>query len=391
MRLKAGSKASFSGIALVVALSSLLFAWTGCHRVRPTGPPVPPHAGKEPAVAGSREMKAADTAPAVSVPAAMPAVEPPVPEAPRGDSAGSPAAPPPEFTAGTREPAAVVLPGPPEAVAPPIPRSATKTPREPANAVAPHPGEAARNGKTSTNGASALDPEGAAPNEPAWASGKEELAYRVEFLGMTMGYARFAFKGKVTYNGKEVYHLNVRAWTSDFLSVIYPVNDTIDYYLDVKTLAPLRQEYTREGKKKDDIAFYDEEKGKIVYRYKSNGEVRKRVDVPQGVHDPVSAAFYFRTRDLGEEGRPRNVYAGRKLWQISTRTLGMEKIDTPGGPVDTVVIQPVIRRDGNPENKGDLKMWMTNDARHVPVKIYAKFRKIKMWTLTAELVPQKGG
>jgi hypothetical protein len=59
--------------------------------------------------------------------------------------------------------------------------------------------------------------------------------------------------------------------------------------------------------------------------------------------------------------------------------------------VDTVVIQPVIKRDGQPDNKGDLKMWMTNDARHVPVKIYAKFRKIRMWTLTAELVPAREG
>jgi translation initiation factor IF-1 len=249
-----------------------------------------------------------------------------------------------------------------------------------------------RDVKMPSNSASAHASSPAEPNEPAWAVGKEELVYRVEFLGMTMGYARFTFKGKVAYNGKEVYHLNVRAWTSNFLSVIYPINDTIDYYLDVKTLAPLRQEYTSEVKRKDDIAFYDQEKGKIVYRYKRNGEIRKRVDVPPEVHDPVSAAFYFRTRDLGASDRPRQVYAGRKLWQISTRTLGLERIDTPGGQVDTVVIQPIITRDGNPENKGDMKMWMTNDARHVPVKIYAKFRKIRMWTLTADLVPpQEGG
>jgi hypothetical protein len=226
---------------------------------------------------------------------------------------------------------------------------------------------------------------------PSWASGNEELVYRVEFLGVTMGYARFLFQGKVTYQGKEVYHLNVRAWTSDFLSVIYPINDTIDYYLDVKTLAPLRQEFTHPGKEKDDIAFYDQEKGKIVYRYKHNGEIRKQVDVIPDVYDPVSAAYYFRSWDLGMEERPRNVYTGRKLWQISLKTLGVENIDTPRGRVETVVTQPIIRRDGQLENKGDMKMWLTNDSRHVPVKIYAKFRKIRMWTLIAELMPAKEG
>jgi hypothetical protein len=226
---------------------------------------------------------------------------------------------------------------------------------------------------------------------PAWAAGKEVLVYRVEFLGMTMGYARFTFKGKVSMGGREAYHLNVRAWTSDFLSVIYPVNDTIDYYLDVKTLAPLRQEFAHPAKGKDDVAIYDQETGKIVYRYKATGEIRKQVDVPPDTYDPVSVAYYFRTRDLGAEERPRHMYGGRKLYEISTRLLGQEIIELSGRRVDTVVIQPVIKRDGHPDDKGDLRMWMTNDVRHVPVRIYAKFKKIRMWTLYAELMPPREG
>lgn len=231
----------------------------------------------------------------------------------------------------------------------------------------------------------------AALDEPPWARGSEELVYRVEFLGMTMGYARFTYKGKVSWNGKEAYHLSVRAWTTSVLSIIYPIDDTIDYYLDMKTLAPLRQEYTGRVKGKDDIAVFDQEKGRIVYRRKSTGEIRKQVEAPVNVYDPVTAAYYFRARGVGAEDRPRNVYAGRKLYQISARTLGRERIDTPSGPMETLVIQPVIMRDGKLEDKGDLKMWMTSDPRHVPVKIYAKFRKVRMWTLVAELVPPRGG
>jgi hypothetical protein len=231
-----------------------------------------------------------------------------------------------------------------------------------------------------------------APSEvPAWAVGKEVLVYRIEFLGMTMGYARFTFGGKVSIRGREAYHVNVRAWTSNFLSVIYPVNDTIDYYLDVKTLAPLRQEFTRQERKKDDVAVFDQENGKIVYRYRESGEIRKQVDVPPDVHDPVSVAYYFRARDLGAEERPRHVYGGRKLYQISSRLLGQQTIEVSGKPVDTVVIQPVIKREGRLDNKGDLRMWMTADARHVPVRIYAKFKKIREWTLYAELMPPREG
>ena len=75
----------------------------------------------------------------------------------------------------------------------------------------------------------------------------EELAYRVDFLGITMGYARFRYNGKVSIAGKTAYHLNVRAWTSGVLSFVYPINETIDYYLDAETLAPIRQEFTQRG------------------------------------------------------------------------------------------------------------------------------------------------
>lgn len=254
------------------------------------------------------------------------------------------------------------------------------------------PDAAAKPGKRAVFYRQAPRPSRPAPSdEPPWARGSEDLVYRVEFLGMTMGYARITYKGKVTWNGREAYHLSVRAWTTNVLSIIYPIDDTIDYYLDMRTLAPLRQEYTGRIKGKEDIVVFDQEKGKIVYRRKSTGEIRKQVETPANVYDPVTAAYYFRARDLGDEGRPRNVYGGRKLYQISSRLLGREKIDTTLGLVDTVVIQPVIRLDGKLEDKGDLKMWMTNDARHVPVKIYAKFRKIRMWTLVAELLPPKEG
>jgi len=226
---------------------------------------------------------------------------------------------------------------------------------------------------------------------PAWTRGREELVYRVDFIGITMGYARFRYEGKVSIAGKIAYHLNVRAWTSGVLSFIYPINDTINYYLDTETLAPIRLEFTRTDREKDDVALYDQETGTITYRYRQSGKIRKKVDTVPTVYDPVSVAYYFRWRDLGVEDRPRNVYGGRKLYQISSRVLGNERIRTENGEVDTIAVQPVIRRDGKLDNKGDLKVWFSGDERRVPVRLYAKFHKIKDWTLVGELMPKAGG
>jgi len=85
------------------------------------------------------------------------------------------------------------------------------------------------------------------------------------------------------------------------------------------------------------------------------------------------------------------MYTGRKLWEISARPVGFERIQTERGEVDTIVIQPVIRSGGKVEDKGDLRMWMSRDERHLPVRLYAKFRKIRMWTLVGELMPDPQG
>ncbi len=226
---------------------------------------------------------------------------------------------------------------------------------------------------------------------PYWTRGREELVYRVEFLGMTMGYARFVFNGKVLLGGHEVYHLSVRAWTASVLRLIYPINDTIDYYMDVKTLEPLRQEYTTGNRKKDDVMIYDQATGKIVYRYKESGEIRKEVNAVPNVYDPVTLAYFIRSRGTAGDEKGRNVYAGRKVWEISAQHLGEEKLATERGEVETIVIRPVIKRDGKVEDKGDLRMWMTTDERKIPVRIYAKFKKIRTWTLVGELLPERKG
>lgn len=329
-------------------------------------------------------------------------LEPAAPAGP-GETGASGAA---EYAGGDTGASEAPAPGGLPSVAEPVPGSAgapSEKSAEPSapgeSAGAPAKGAAAAPGKVApkpraslaTTSAGGRVAAGTPAEVPAWAVGKEILVYRVEFLGLTMGYARFTFMGKVSVRGRDAYHVNVRAWTTDFLSVIYPINDTIDYYLDVKTLAPLRQEFAHAASEKDDVAVYDQENGKIVYRYKRTGEIRKQVDVPPVTYDPVSVAYYFRARDLGADGDSRHVYGGRKLWEISSRLLGRERIDFSGKPVDAVVIQPVLKLDGRVTDRGDLRMWLTNDPRHVPVRVYAKFKKIREWTLYAELMPPREG
>jgi len=370
-------------------LLALLLVGAGCHRYERGEPP--PSSGT---VQGER---AGDNTVSAPVPVWLP---PAVPMDGTGKEAATPppAATPPATTAAAITPPDATPPDGPEAVALPAaptpevkPEPGPSPPRDSARSESPPP---ARKQKPAVPprpvpAESPKGPHDASP--PGWAKGPEELVYRVDFIGITMGYARFRYDGKVSIDGKPAYHLNVRAWTSGILSFIYPINETIDYYLDTETIAPIRQEFTQRGKgKEDDVALYNQETGKITYRYRQTGKIRKQVDTIPSVYDPVSVAYYFRWRDLGLENSPRNVYAGRKLYQISSRLLGNERIHTEHGDVDTIAVLPVIRRDGKPDDKGDLKIWFSSDERRVPVRLYAKFHKIKDWTLVGELVQPTG-
>lgn len=304
----------------------------------------------------------------------------PVPEAEPPRAERKPGAPPKTAKA-TPAPRTSRGPAPAAPASPSLPASPV-TQASPAPAPSSAPGESVA--------VAALTAEQVFPQDaPRWARGFEELVYRVDFLGITMGYARFSFLGRKLLSGSEVYHLRVRAWTSNVLSLIYPVDDLIDYYLDVDTLVPLRQE-NRKERKEDDVAIYDQENGKIVYRYLKSGKIRKKVDVVPRIYDPVSAAYFIRTREMDEAER-LSMYAGRKVWDLSAKPVGFERIRTEAGEVDTVVIEPVLRREGKVEHKGDMRMWMTRDERHVPVRLYAKFHKIRTWTLVGELVMMPEG
>ncbi|MDP2659050.1 MAG: DUF3108 domain-containing protein [Candidatus Deferrimicrobium sp.] len=356
-------------------LLALLLVQAGCHRGGRGETPSPPEQEEladdntapadvtewlPPVVATDGEEEEAG-APETVAPAARP-----LPKAKR-ESGASP--PPDNAARSVSPPSAGTKPGRTSHA------DATPSARRPKPAAAPHP----------VPTSASKDTRGASP--PEWAKSPEELVYRVDFIGITMGYARFRYRGKVSIAGKPAYHLNVRAWTSGVLSFIYPINETIDYYLDAETLAPIRQEFTQRGKGKDDVALYNQETGRITYRYRQSGAIRKQVDTLPSIYDPVSVAYYFRWKDLGVENRPRNMYGGRKVYQISSRILGNERIRTEHGEVDTIAVVPLIRRDGKPDNKGDLKIWFSNDARRVPVRLYAKFHKIKDWTLVGELMP----
>jgi uncharacterized protein DUF3108 len=182
------------------------------------------------------------------------------------------------------------------------------------------------------------------------------------------------------------------ARSADYISVFFPVEDRIESTL-AKVQAPslgLPRHYrmkVREGKhRRDKEITFDHAKGKAYYTDNLGGE-KAVVDILPNTYDTYSSFYYIRTLKL-EVGKSVfvNILDNKQLWNVEVQVLRKENLETILGEVDTIVIRPLIKSEGIFEKKGAIDIWLTDDARRIPVKMKTK---VKIGSVTATLVDYK--
>jgi hypothetical protein len=100
----------------------------------------------------------------------------------------------------------------------------------------------------------------------------------------------------------------------------------------------------------------------------------KNLEFKAPVTDVLTLIYFVRTRNLkpGHKFDVMMIDAGR-VYRCEVNVLAGKKIATPIGRVNTLRIEPAIF-DGSREvrARGSLIVWMTDDARHLPVKAQVK-------------------
>ena len=65
------------------------------------------------------------------------------------------------------------------------------------------------------------------------------------------------------------------------------------------------------------------------------------------------------------------------------QVLRREKIALPLGTFETIVVKPLMKSEGIFSRKGDILIWLTDDAKHIPVQMQTK---VVVGSITATLV-----
>lgn len=203
----------------------------------------------------------------------------------------------------------------------------------------------------------------------------EHLVYDLAWAGIPVGSAM----QEIVEEG-ETRRIISTARSNEWLSVFFPVEDRIESSLDKKG-APfpgLTRHYRmqmREGRhQRDREILFDQERGQARYIDHLTGETA-HIPIKAYTFDIYGSFYYVRHVKL-EVGKSVfvTVLDNKEVQRIEIQVLRKERVSTILGEVDTIVIKPLVKAKGVFEGKGSVLIWLTDDARRIPVKAQTKVR-----------------
>lgn len=194
-----------------------------------------------------------------------------------------------------------------------------------------------------------------------------KVYYNLSAIWVPAGEADFKASLK-QLNGKNVYHIIGTGRTYSSYDWIFKVRDKYQTYLDAETMMPLRflRDVNEGGYSfKNDVKFNRE----AQTAYSDN----KTFKVPACVQDVLSAIYYARNINYSRykpgDKIPFSLFLDNEVYDIYIRYMGKERITTRYGTFNTIKIAPLLIQGTIFEGGEDMRVWVTDDENHIPVRI----------------------
>lgn len=211
----------------------------------------------------------------------------------------------------------------------------------------------------------------------------EVIKYKVHYGFVNAAEGKMIISDKLyDVNGRSCYKIDVFGKSVGMFDLFLRIRDNWGTYLD--TAAIVSQKFYRiieEGKyRKHEIVDFDQHKNIAQVRtYNKKKKVwrpTETFDTPSNVQDMVSGYYFLRTFDFKslEEGEVINIDAffDDEVYDFKIRYLGKETIKTKLGKIRSIVLSPIMPENSLFDGKDAIRVWISNDANKVPLKIKAK-------------------
>ena len=215
----------------------------------------------------------------------------------------------------------------------------------------------------------------------------ETLTYSAKLGMITLGSGTLQVAAMDTVRGVETFRLRFRLQGK---TVFYSLDDVLESWVATKDFASRRfvQDFVENDKKKyrefdifPDSGFYREKGQDTTFATPA---------------DPLDdAAFFYFVRITPLEVGKKYVfdrYFKKEKNPVTIEVTKREKMELPdGSKVECLVLHPIIDTKGLFSKRSDTRIWLTDDARRLPVQIRSKFPFGTITLRLREMVVPGGG
>lgn len=220
----------------------------------------------------------------------------------------------------------------------------------------------------------------------------EKVVHEVSYFKVSAGELTLKVDPFVYVNGKKSYSFVTSVESNSVFSSFYSVKDRAETLVDFESMVPtvFTLAVDESGQVRNAKARFDHEKNHAYFFEKKitkkKGLEEKNIDweILPFSQNVYSASFYMRLFkwDIGKEYAFR-VANDKDNIVFKGKALRKEKIKTPAGEFNTIVIKPEFTIRGVFSPVGDIFFWLTDDDRKLIVKIESK---IKIGTVVSEAI-----
>jgi hypothetical protein len=196
-------------------------------------------------------------------------------------------------------------------------------------------------------------------------------------IAQPAGQATFHVRGRSKYFDRDGLFLTLGAQTTNALQHLFFASDVINSYVDPTTLLPFQTELNLvEGRSRSNTKL------KINQDYgTATTDKGARIEIPVGTHDYLSFFYALRTFNLAPGRRSGvSILVNNRPKTLFFEVLNREPLQL--GSQKIPAIQISLTTDDPQPDKYQLRVWISEDRRRLPLRITAV---TKLGALRADL------
>lgn len=203
----------------------------------------------------------------------------------------------------------------------------------------------------------------------------ETLAYDVSWSSyLTAGTATVTVREKRASYGSQAYHIVAEGRPTPLLSKLYTLYYKADTLLDAYSLLPQRGSvYSEEGSdRRTKTLSFNQGARTAVYEVQTATNVRRDLKLPPYSQDALSAIYVLRALPLKPGASiSMPVSDSGRAYRVQVTVGAPEDVKSGIGTVRAWRVTPAIFDERGRPTGRSMALWMSDDARRLPVKLQA--------------------